>query len=101
MKYLILLLLLSSCSKYPERNVGMVHDYIITQANDLCKSHSGLHYIVSVQDIYSKGGENHEYPCDEVFKVRCQDSVILEIHDGIAYCIIPKMQLDETLKGQK
>ena len=97
MKYLGLLLLLTGRSTYPQQNVGIVHDYIIRNAQKICASHSGLHYIVSVQTIMDKG-EREDYPCTEVFKVRCQDQVLLQINDEIAWCFIPKMQLDESLK---
>lgn len=103
MKYIFYLLLLTSCTKFPQQNIGIIHDYIFENANKMCKLHSGLHYIVSVQTIeseYSKprNVDFKDYPCTQVYKVRCQDQILFEINDGIAWCFIPQAQLRETLK---
>lgn len=99
MRNLILLFsaLLVSCSSYPRHRVGMVHDYVFKQAEDACRSHEGLHYVVSIRDIYSEG-EDKDYPCADSFKIRCQDGTLLTLDDGIGYCFISEMQLEESLK---
>lgn len=96
---LIILLSLSGCSSYPKTNIGMVHDYIFQYAEKNCSTHQGLHYIVSIQNI-EKGEIDgyHDYPCTEVYKIRCGDQTLLTYDDGAGFCSIPKMQLDETLK---
>jgi len=78
-------------------HIGMVHDYIFTNATRGCEQHSGLHYIVSVSTIFSKGDKNHPYPCRDYYKFRCQDGTLLDFDDGVGYCFISEEQLQESL----
>jgi hypothetical protein len=100
-RYLLLILFLSGCSSYPVHRTGIVHDYIFINATKMCESHGGLHYIVSDSTIFAKSseryGHGYDYPCEDKFLVRCQDQVLLNFYDGVAWCFISESQLQETL----
>jgi hypothetical protein len=103
---LTLSLYLASCA-YPQKRVGIIHDYIFTMADNTCRLHSGLHYVVSDNTLYSKtsGRDRHDdddddYPCHEIFYFRCQDGSVTKYDDEIGHCFIPESQLQETLEGK-
>lgn len=108
MKYLILIaFILASCSSYPKKRIGKVHDYQIHLAEKACENHEGYHYIIDITDIEGKYGpyddrndpeEFGSRPCTSVTVVRCQDETLHDISYGGAFCFISEMQLEETLK---
>lgn len=91
MKYLFLLFLTGCASS---NYTGIVHEYVINQANNACVKHSGLHYIVS--DMEYANDSEKSFPCREQFKFRCQDGTLYTFNDEIAFCFIPKGQLEES-----
>ena len=96
MKILLLALLLStSIFAKEEVYTGIIHDYMIKQAESVCIFHGNLHYIVSIMKL--KTDKDKSYPCSITMKVRCQDQTLHEIHDGIGFCFIPRGQLKESL----
>src|SRR5271170_214201 len=97
MKYFYLILLLNSCSAYPIKYTGIVHNYVIKKARYLCESHGGLWYIVSSENIIEEG-KNKDYPCREFYKIRCQDEFLWNLNDEVAWCFIDKDQIEDSLK---
>jgi hypothetical protein len=97
-KYL-LPLLFAGCASYPIKYTGIVHDYVFENSKKLCANNGGLHYIVSSETIYEKG-KREEYPCEDVYRVRCQDGSLKYFYDGVKYCFISKSQLEETLRDE-
>lgn len=97
-----LFLTLIGCSSYPVKRVGIIHDYVFTNANRACKDHDGLHYIVVSETIEAKSteryGHSDDYPCSSVHGFRCQDGTLHKFYDGIGYCFISESQLDETMQ---
>jgi len=84
--------------------VGIIHDYIFENAQKLCESHQGLHYVVVKNTIVSERSQGNigfpDYPCQEIFYFRCQDQTIIPFENGIGYCFIPESQLKETLENK-
>lgn len=92
------LLILMGCAT-TEQYIGIVHDYVFTNATKLCKNEgSELHYIVS--DLKLKIDKNKSYPCQEDFIVRCQNGKDYTMKSEIAYCFIPRSQLLESLDAK-
>lgn len=88
--------------QYPKQHIGIVHDYVIHKANEVCSTNDGLHYIVPNMTIYqarSAGwtGDFNDYPCKEVFKIRCQNGALFEVKEDIGFCFIPEDQIMESL----
>lgn len=105
---LFLLLLVGCTNEYPKVQIGITHAHIFKQAEKLCKSHGGTHYIVTIREIYSEYSDHQDenfgykdYPCNVRFKVRCEDQVLLEANDEVIYCFINQLQLEETLDEDK
>ncbi len=99
MRNTLLLMLLGGCSTYPQTRVGIIHEYIFREAEDVCSGNAGLHYIVSINKIEAKSSKDgrEDYPCSGEFRVRCQDQT-LKIIDDSGYCFISESQLEETLR---
>lgn len=101
MKYILLLLFLLGCSKFPLQRTGIVHDYIINKAKEVCKPYSGLHYIVDRTLILEKGkiGEySPDYPCNVKIIAKCQDSrQFVEFYADGRYCAISQLQIKDAI----
>jgi hypothetical protein len=101
MRYLLLLLLVTSCSSYPKKNIGIIHDYIITAATKSCADHGGLHYIVAINHINGRGARfssgEYEYPCVDKYQFRCQDDTLSTFNDEVSWCFISIIQVEETI----
>jgi len=81
------------------KRVSIMHNYIFTNAEETCKTHRGLHYIVQVTDIEEVGADK-DYPCSEKTQFRCQDGTLHTFETGVKYCFISEMQLDDTLNNK-
>lgn len=101
MRYLLLTLLLSGCA-YPVKRTAIVHDYIFYNAQKMCKDHDGFHYVVPVQTTEAEStgrlGHDKDYPCHDIYAVRCQDQTLLFFNDGVGYCFIRESQYEETMQ---
>jgi hypothetical protein len=95
-KLMFLVLLMAGCST-SQKQVSITHDYVFDHAKRGCSTHSGLHYIVSIREIFEPG-ERETYPCTDRYKFRCQDGTLLDFDSGIAYCFIGEMQIEESLQ---
>lgn len=101
MKYIISLftIFLIGCSSFRKetQNIGIIYDYILNTAQSNCHEHGGLHYIVAVKTLYNTNKKD-DYPCLDIYKVRCQDQSMIEIDSGIRYCDVSQIQIKESLK---
>lgn len=86
---------LTGC-QYPKKRIGIVHDYMIENAVRLCSLHGGLHYIVTDTSVLASS--NHEYPCTDIYVVRCQDGSAIKQDTGIEWCFISESQIRESLE---
>jgi hypothetical protein len=86
-------------TKTSYKRVGIIHDYVFTNAENICKTHNGLHYVVQVTDIEEVGSDKN-YPCSEKTQFRCQDGTLHTFETGVGYCFISEMQLDDTLNNK-
>lgn len=75
----------------------ITHDYILSQAFNICKNHQGFHFIVTKTKWYKNDKENR-HPCNRKYVVSCQDEHKQVINDEGIYCFISKMQIDESLE---
>ncbi len=104
MRHAILLSLfaLAGC-QYPQKRIGIIHDYMFQNALQLCEAHGGLHYIVTDTTITAKSSERHgsdDYPCEDPYLVRCQDQTLIKQDTGAAWCFISERQVRESLEGK-
>lgn len=102
---LVLVLAGSTKSAYPKKEIGIIHDYVIAQANSVCNNHGGLHYIVSVEEIFNQRtdgykGDHDDYPCTDKPRIRCQDGTLVELNTGVGFCFISVDQVQETLNEE-
>ena len=88
-------LLLLGCS-HAEKQVSIIHDYVLLKGVKACTNHGELHYIVSTRNIEGKG-ERDTYPCTDTYKFRCQDGILITFDSGTQYCFISQAQLKESL----
>ncbi len=97
MKLAALVLLITGCAHYTTRS-NIIHDYIFFNAEKLCASNGGLHYIVATTKVETNS--DWRYPCEEKFQIRCQDQSIKNFSSGVAWCFISESQFKETLEGK-